>query len=385
MISFLNKEDCCGCGSCAAVCPCNAITMNSDSEGFLYPVTDKSECVRCNKCVQSCPAINSSEKHAEKPSGYWAINSDEKMRAESSSGGVFTVISEKIINNGGIVFGAAMADDCRSVRHISVDNIDDLYKLRGSKYVQSNIADSYNRAKEFLDNGKEVLFSGTPCQIEGLLKFLGKDYKKLTCIDLICHGVPSPEVWDKYIGYVEKKAKSRVENVSFRSKLSGWRRFSVLISFENKTEFVNSRIDDLFMKAFLGDICLRPSCYSCKFKKLNRRSDITMADFWAVERIHPEIDDDKGVSLIIVHSVKGESLLRTVKNGLKSGETDLDSALRYNSSMLNSVKPHKNRKLFFEKLDKIDFPELVNKYATLSLYKKIRSKLGSIKRLIFGK
>lgn len=385
MISFLNKEDCCGCRACAAVCPCNAITMNSDNEGFLYPVVDEAVCVDCNKCVSSCPVINSPEKPSENPSAYWAINSDEKMRVESSSGGVFTVLAEKTINNGGIVFGAAMSDDCRSVRHISVDNIDELHKLRGSKYVQSDIGDSYNRVKEYLDNGKEILFSGTPCQVEGLLGFLGKDYENLICIDLICHGVPSPKVWEKYIQYVEDTVTSRMESVSFRSKRYGWHKYSVLFSFENKKENINTLNDDLFMKAFLRDICLRPSCYSCKFKKLNRQSDITLADFWGVERLLPEIDDDKGVSLVIVHSAKGESLLKSVEQRLKSGKTDLDSALKYNTSMLNSVKAHKNRGLFFEKMDDVEFSELVSKYANISLYSRIRGKLGRIKRKIFGK
>ncbi len=385
MISFLNKEECCGCRACAASCPCDAITMKSDNEGFLYPVVDETVCVGCNKCVQSCPVINSSEKNTEKPSAYWAMNSDEKMRSESSSGGIFTVLAEKTINDGGIVFGAAMSDDCRSVRHISVDSIGDLYRLRGSKYVQSDIGDSYNRAKDYLDSGKKVLFSGTPCQIEGLLDFLGKDYENLICIDLICHGVPSPKVWEKYVQCVENSAKAHTQSVSFRSKRYGWHKYSVLFAFENKAEHINTLNDDLFMKTFLRDICLRPSCYSCKFKKLNRRSDITLADFWGVERLLPEIDDDKGVSLVIVHSAKGESFFRPVEHGLKSGETDLDSALRYNASMLNSVKPHKNRKLFFEKLDNTEFPELVNKYASLSLYRRIRGKLGIIKRKILGK
>ncbi len=384
MISFLEKKNCCGCSACASVCPCNAIAMNSDDEGFLYPVVDKTVCIGCNKCVQSCPVINSSEKDGEKSSAYWAINADEKVRAESSSGGVFSVLAENTIKSGGIVFGAAMSDNCRSVRHISVDSIDDLYKLRGSKYVQSDISDSYILVKKYLDNGKTVLFSGTPCQIEGLLGFLGKNYDNLICVDLICHGVPSPKVWGKYVKFVEKNTTSETESVSFRSKRYGWHKYSLLFSFKDKTEKINILPDDLFMKSFLSDICLRPSCYSCKFKKLSRKSEITLADFWGVERLIPEIDDDKGVSLVIVHSLKGENLFGTVEPCMKSGITDLDTAIGYNTSMIRSVKPHRNRKMFFEKLDVMDFPELVNKYANISLYRKIRSKLGVIKRKLLG-
>ena len=384
MISFLEKKNCCGCSACASVCPCNAIAMNSDDEGFLYPVVDETVCIGCNKCVQSCPVINSSEKDGEKPSAYWAINADEKVRAESSSGGVFSVLAENTIKSGGIVFGAAMSDNCRSVRHISVDSIDDLYKLRGSKYVQSDISDSYIFVKKYLDNGKTVLFSGTPCQIEGLLGFLGKNYDNLICVDLICHGVPSPKVWGKYVKFVEKKTTSETESVSFRSKRYGWHKYSLLFSFKDKTEKINILPDDLFMKSFLSDICLRPSCYSCKFKKMSRKSDITLADFWGVERLIPEIDDDKGVSLVIVHSLKGENLFGTVGPCMKSGITDLDTAIGYNTSMIRSVKPHRKRKMFFEKLDVMDFPELVNKYANISLYRKIRSKLGVIKRKLLG-
>jgi len=384
MISFLDKKNCCGCSACASVCPCNAIDMKSDDEGFLYPVVDETVCISCNKCIQSCPVIDSTEKVGEKPSAYWAKNTDEKVRTESSSGGVFSVLAENTINSGGIVFGAAMTDNFRSVRHICVDNIEDLHKLRGSKYVQSDIADSYMLAKKYLDNGKTVLFSGTPCQIEGLLGFLGKDYDNLICIDLICHGVPSPKVWDKYVQFVENDATSGTESISFRSKRYGWHKYSVLFSFKDRTEQINALNDDLYMKAFLRDICLRPSCYSCKFKKLSHKSDVTLADFWGVERLIPEIDDDKGVSLVIVHSLRGEELFEAVEHCLKSGKADLDAAIVYNTSMTSSVKPHKNRKAFFEKLDVLDFPELVNKYADVSVYRRIRGKLGSIKRKLLG-
>ncbi len=383
MISLPEKSDCSGCGACHNICPVNAIKMRADEEGFVYPVIDNSICVKCNKCNNVCPSlIERSQSDTEETKAYWAINIDEKIRSESSSGGVFSVLAEKTLENGGIVFGAAMSDDMRSVNHIFVKNEDHMYKLRGSKYIQSDIADTYRTVRKYLNKNVEVLFSGTPCQVEGLLSFLGKDYENLFCVDFICHGVPSVKVWNKYVDFIEGKHKSKTKSVNFRSKMYGWHLFSVSISFENEIEYTSKPSNDLFIKTFSNNICLRPSCYECKFKKINRQSDITLADFWGVEKLIPEIDDDKGISFIMVHSEKGRYVLESIKNRIRLGEVDIDLSLKYNSAAIKSVTINKNRKYFFKNLEKKDFDILVNKYAKPTLYRRIRGKFGKLKRLL---
>ncbi len=385
MISLAGKSDCCGCGSCCNICPVGAIAMQSDKEGFLYPVVNGNACTGCNVCVRSCPVSDSGKSNCENSVGYWAINTDEKIRSASSSGGIFTLLAEKIIGRGGVVFGAAFSHDYRNVNHIAVDKKEDLYLLRGSKYLQSNIGDIYKDVRTYLENKKEVLFSGTPCQTEGLLAFLGKKYENLLCVDFICHGVPSPFVWNKYVEFVESAAHSRVTGVKFRDKRSGWKTYSVLFEFENNAEYCNSVNDDLFMRAFLNDICLRPSCYACKFRKLHRRSDITLADFWGVDRLMPEIDDDKGVSFVIIHTPEGKKILESSGGKIKSGKVDIDSAIKYNSAMLDSFAVPKNRILFFENLDTMEFSLLVKKFAVPSFYRRVRRKLGKIKKALLRK
>lgn len=383
MISLPEKSDCSGCGACQNICPVNAIKMRADEEGFVYPVIDNSICVKCNKCNDVCQSlIERSQSDTEETKAYWAINIDEKIRSESSSGGVFSVLAEKTLENGGIVFGAAMSDDMRSVNHIFVNNADHMYKLRGSKYIQSDIADTYRTVRKYLDKNVEVLFSGTPCQVEGLLSFLGKDYENLFCVDFICHGVPSVKVWNKYVDFIEGKHKSKTKSVSFRSKMYGWHTYSVLFSFENETQYVNKFDENLFIKAFLSDVCLRPSCYECKVKKIHRKSDITLADFWGAEKILPEIDDDKGISLIFTHSEKSKNVLGLIKNKIRADEMDIELVLKYNTSMIKSAPMNKNRKYFFKNLEKKNFDILVNKYAKPTLYRRIRGKLGKLKRFL---
>lgn len=383
MISLPEKSDCCGCSACYNICPVNAIEMQADQEGFAYPAVDGSICVKCGKCVSACPVcIGESQSEDDKTKAYWAINNDEKTRNESSSGGVFSVLAEKTLKNGGVVFGAAMSDNMRSVNHICISCSDDLPVLRGSKYMQSDISDMYRSVREYLDKNVEVLFSGVPCQIEGLLAFLGKDYDNLLCVDFICHGVPSVRVWNKYVDFVERKQGSGIRSVNFRSKAHGWHTISVSFSFEDGSKYESKVSDDLFMKAFLNDVCLRPSCYKCRFKKIHRKSDVTLADFWGVDKLFPEIDDDKGTSLLMIHSEKGNRIFELSSDKIKSGEVDIKTVAIYNSAMIKSSPVNKNRTQFFSGLESEKFDKLVNKYAKPSLYRRIRRKLGKIKNSI---
>lgn len=366
MIKITDKSKCSGCHACATICPVQCITMLSDGEGFWYPVVDAERCINCGKCEKNCPIVNPL-KVENTPIAYAAYNTDEKVRLESSSGGVFALLAEYIIAQRGVVFGAGFNEKLE-VTHMAVERLDDLPKLMGSKYVQSKIGNSYRKTKEYLDSGRLVLFTGTPCQIGGLKAYLGKDYDNLFCQDLICHGVPSPKVWRKYVTYQENRAGSPARRISFRRKYEGWKRYSVSLLFNNETEYHQTFGKDLMMTAFLKNACLRPSCYACAFKNLHRESDITLADFWGIQSMMPEMDDDKGTSLVIVNSEKGEALFQYIKGKLVCEKADLTEAIKFNPSMVSSVRYNPNRKNFFTDIDLLSFDKLVAKHCTDSYY-----------------
>lgn len=377
MIDIKNKEQCCGCHACYNICPKNAIIMQEDEKGFRYPIIDRDKCIQCGLCEKVCPIIKNAQIQNE-PIAYAAYNKDEEIRKVSSSGGIFTLLAEVILEEKGVVFGASF-NKKHEVYHTYIENKNELDKLRGSKYLQSSINDTYKKAQEFLKNGRYVLFTGTPCQIEGLKSFLRKDYDKLYTQDIICHGVPSPKVWNKYIQFREKKDREEPTKISFRNKDGGWKLFNMKFEYSN-FEYRKNENEDIYMQAFLRNTTLRDSCYNCSFKKKNRISDITLADFWGIENILPEMDDNKGTSLVIVNSEKGQELLNKIIEKMIYKRVDLDSALKYNPSMTNSVNKEKNREKFFENLDKIEFDKLVKKYT----YKPniIRRIIGKIKMTI---
>ena len=282
MIDIQEKNKCCGCHACYNKCPKNAIEMIEDEKGFKYPKINNEKCINCGLCDKVCPIINN-PKIQNEPKAYACINKDEKIRMQSTSGGIFTLLATVIINKGGVVFGASFNNDFKVI-HTYTETIEELEKFRGSKYLQSDINNSYKKAKDFLDNDRFVLFTGTPCQIEGFKSFLGKEYEKLYLQDIICHGVPSPKVWDEYKKYRENKAGAKLKGMSFRSKYgTTWGKYHVNMKFENDKNYDMFHNDDVYMKAFLNHLSLRESCTDCKFKKKNRLSDITLADFWGIQ------------------------------------------------------------------------------------------------------
>ena len=248
MLTIINKKDCVS-ATCSNICPQNCISMESDEEGFGYPKVDYEKCIECTLCIKVCPVINKVVVQNE-PSAYACINNNEAIRLESSSGGLFSLIAEQVIEDGGVVFGASFNKELE-VEHSFVETKEELGKLRGSKYVQSRIGETYKKAKEILDLGRKVLFTGTPCQIGGLKSYLGKSYSNLLCVDIVCHGVPSPLVWKKYVDYRQEKAGSAVQRISFRRKDDGWKRYSVSFLFKNNTEYRETLDKDLYMRAFL--------------------------------------------------------------------------------------------------------------------------------------
>ena len=390
MIKIKKNEECNGCHACSNICPVQCIDMKEDFEGFKYPEVDYDKCIKCNMCTEVCPLIEPQKIEGKKLKAYACFNKDEKIRLESSSGGIFTLLAEEIINSGGVVFGAGWNKDLE-LEHSFVEKIEELNKFRGSKYLQSKIGSTFNQALEFLEKDRKVLFTGTPCQIGGLKSFLDKKLNKnkiknLLCIDFICHGVPSPKVFKKYLEYQEKNNNSKTERIAFRLKNEGWKLYSVSLLFNNNTEYRKQFRNDLYMNAFLTDIDLRPACYNCGFKSKNRISDITMADFWGIQNVLPELDDDKGTSLILVHSELGNRYYSTISANIISEEVDVDESLKYNSAAIKSVKTHPKRKEYFDNLDSITFDELHNKYVKLSFIirskKKLRRYIGGALRKI---
>ena len=382
MIELKDKKNCCGCVSCVQKCPKHCISLIEDEEGFLYPKVDLETCIDCGLCEKVCPVLNQDEKH-EPLAVYAATNKDEEIRRNSSSGGVFTLLAEDVIRQGGIVFGARFNEKWEVI-HSSVENIRDIEQFRGSKYVQSKIGNTYYEASASLKEGRLVLFSGTPCQIAGLRKYLRKEYDNLLTVDFICHGVPSPGVFRTFLRDEINKAaikggrrnsvllpciplvsgndsldckELKIRSINFRDKRNGWKKYGFALELskasaegeENTVLLSYKRVDKHpYMDGFLKDLYLRPSCYSCPAKCLSSGSDITLGDYWGIETLMQNVDDDKGVSVVITNTSKGQDAIEAVKDGIKLYESGWNELLPRNPALIHSAKLPANRSLFFE-------------------------------------
>ena len=300
METIVEKNKCTGCTACMNICPKNAISMEIDNEGFKHPVINKDKCIDCGLCKKTCPVLNTtSNKSLNKC--YVAYNKDEvSCKNKASSGSIFELIAKLILNENGIVIGAAF-DENNKLNHIAIDNIKDLDKLKGSKYLQSHLNNIFTYIKENIKN-KKILFVGTPCQVAGLKSFIKNDFNNLICLDLVCHGVPSPKLFEKYIKEIEDKYNSQIVDYNFRDKKTGWDTYSNTITFKNQKEITQLQKDNKYMKLFLSDIALRESCYNCNFKLGNKYSDITLGDFWGVNNYYPDMYNKTGVSAIIINT-----------------------------------------------------------------------------------
>ena len=358
----LPSVKCSGCGACGQICPKSAISMMPNAEGFLYPQVDSELCVECKLCEKTCPVLNvkTSTDFSERKA-YAAICSDEKIRLESSSGGMFTVLAEKVIADGGVVFGAEFDSDF-SVRHGWTDSVFGLERFRGSKYLQSRTESSFSECRKFLDDGRKVLYTGTPCQIAGLKAFLKKDYENLFTVDVICHGVPSPALWQKYIKFREKKSASRIVKTAFRRKNDGWKLYSLSFTFANGSEYSVNQSKGMWMLSFNKNVMMRNSCYDCVFKGSEILSDITIGDFWGIQNYIPEKDDDKGYSICFLNTDKGEKLFKSVKSSLFVDEIKNYDCKRFNTQLLYSIELQKNRKKFISLCIKESFAVAYKKY-----------------------
>lgn len=311
---------------------------------------------------------------------YAAYSKDEKLRLSSSSGAIFSLLAEQVLHQAGAVYGVAMSQDCRAAEFVRVDKQDALSKLKGSKYLQAKMGDTYRQVRSDLESGLIVLFSGTGCQINGLKGFLGKKYENLYCVDVICHGVPSPKLWKEYVQYIETETNAKLINVNFRSKDKGWLDFGIkTIDANHKAMFISKNIDP-YMMMFLRDYCLRPSCYECVAKQ-HKRSDLTIADFWGINNILPEMNDGKGVSLVIVRTNKGSKLFNRIESDIVSKKVSYEDGIMANPAEYRSAKRPSERSYFFDDMDAMSFKELKNKYAVptpVSLKCKIKKTIKNV-------
>ena len=363
-ISGLDAKDCCSCGACYNICPVGAISMEQNEEGFYKPVIDKEKCTNCGLCVKTCPTLNTEYKNSKNPDIY-AVMGDYSLRMKSSSGGMFSLLSEYILDKGGYVCGAAYNEDW-AVSHIIVDNKEDLAKLRKSKYMQSNTGDIYKQIKKLLDDDKYVLFSGCPCQVAGLNAYLKKSYDKLLTVDLVCHGVPSPAVFQKFLK--ENYPDSEVVNVDFREKeVLGWTTPTV-IKYKNGEVYRKAFNECLYFRGFIANMFLNKHCGDCNFNKIPRQGDITLGDFWQIRQYNEQFTDGKGTGLVLVNNEKGRKFVDYVKSDLKLFEkVPMDFALKSNPNLNCSFKHHKNRDLFFKYLKNHSYEEAF-KYAAGEKY-----------------
>lgn len=314
---LVSKESCTGCAACYSACPFGAISMKADEEGFLHPLIDNQKCTNCGKCARSCPIINRFGKNSDNPDSgvlaFAAKSSDDSIRKASSSGGLFTEIAKSVLAHGGIVFGCTIEDGTLKAIHSFAETIEALGPLRRSKYVQSDIRDSFRNCRKFLDDGKCVLFVGTPCQIAGLYSYLGNRPDNLLTVDLFCHGVPSPSVFEKFKEELEKRGNSRLTSIAFRVKVSGEKWPVMEYGFEDPAK--NCRENNYttsFYKAFINDLCLRPCCHGCQFNGGRSGADMTIADFRGLEWERPDLCDETGVSALLVRSEKGKDVIRAL-------------------------------------------------------------------------
>lgn len=341
MIYISNKSLCCGCEACVQRCPKQCIAFSPDEEGFWYPRVNESECINCGLCEKVCPVINQCKP--QKPLNvYAAIYPVEEIRQKSASGGVFTAIAEKVILEGGVVFGAVF-NECWEVVHSYVELTENITKLRGSKYVQSRIGNTYQEVESFLNAGRKVLFSGTSCQVAGLKKFLRKEYDSLVTIDVVCHGVPSPQLWNDYLASLDNIAP--IKMVNMKDKSDGWRGYKLTIDGE-KGILSERASTNKYMLAFSQNLSLRPSCYQCPAKEGKCCSDITLADYWGVDKLLPKLYDDKGTSFVCINTSKGQAVQR--KLSLIREIANYDASIPYNACIVKSTTEPAFRASFWE-------------------------------------
>ena len=385
-------QNCSSCAACANVCARSAISMQLDAEGFYRPVIDAKKCVECGACERACPwnkSVDNPNVADVSPKTVAAYAKDESVRLQSSSGGIFSVLAERILDDGGVVVGVAQTAPTR-FGHIVVDNKADLAKLRGSKYVQADVGFMYREVRSLLKSGRKVLFSGTPCQVAGLYAVLGSAASAdLFTVDIVCHGTPSVKVFEKYVREMEKTDNSALNIINFRDKTEGWSGYALQHRFKSGKSVSVHHNRSKYMRLFLSRICQNISCDGCHYRKLPRIADITLGDYWGISKYHPEMNDNKGTSVVLLNTTPGSILFESVADKVVQCDSNVENAIAGNPCIVRSSNPHPKRAEFFANLDKYSLDQLIKMYCPFPsplkrVYIRVRGLLGRVKRKIVG-
>lgn len=365
-IYLLDNKFCTGCGACMNICPTKAIVMQANADGFIYPRINEKKCTECGACANICPQLNQIQYQSNIPVCYAAICKN-KFRDLTSSGGIFCALANAFLEKGGIVFGAAFNDNFTEVRHIAVDNKKQLYKILKSKYVQSDTLDSFSQVKAYLENGKQVLFSGCPCQVDGLKRFLRKDYDNLLTVDILCHGVPSPAAYKSFLKEVSNGRTAK--SVDFRDKKYGWGTL-ISVEFDNETHY--DYYDGIYFKSFLSGLSMRESCFTCKYARPERVGDLTLGDFWGIKTYLEKLDDKKGTSFVLCNNKKAKAAIDALRSDISEireipFHIAVEIGKKANGALVRPTAMPSMRKCFFHHLNQGDSFSVAYRYAATSL------------------
>lgn len=381
MIEIQNKADCCGCTACYNICPKNCISMQYDNEGFRYPIVDTNKCINCNLCVKVCPIINhtNQEKH---PQVYGVINKNKNILETSTSGGVFLSLAKFIIEQQGIVVGVTYDKDL-NVKHQFAETLEACREFQKSKYVESQIPLTlFKDIQTQLNQNKVVLFTGTPCQVSGLKSFLRKPYPNLYLCDLICSSVPSSKIFHDYLAFIQRKNKKRIKSLIMRWKGNGWNNVTQQLTYEDGTVSTGTEDAKLWYTIAFSHLVSRPSCHECRYTNFNRPGDITIGDFWGIEKAHPDFFDNQGVSLALINTEKGEQIFNSVHQNFRVQPSTIESCKQ--ARLQTPVNKNPRRDMFWQEYSSDKFEHLAKKYwrfGAVAKYRfKIRRFLGKVLR-----
>lgn len=388
MINVERKEECCGCSACINICPNKAIELDTDIEGFWYPTVNHEQCNNCGLCEKICPQLHAGNLRygqRDKPEIYAAYHKDYELRKESTSGGLFSALADEMYDRGGYVGGAVYTEEF-TAKHIISKSPEDILRIRGSKYSQSDMSGLFKQIEDILSKGGEVLVCGTPCQIAGLRLYLQKEYEKLITVDFICLGINSPKIFRKYLESLERQYGAKVISVQAKNKDLGWRSLAYKIKFSNGRTYLHKGRKDDFVRGYIKCHCyLRPVCYKCKYKGFPRISDVTLGDFWGIENVEKTMDDNMGTSVVLLNSTKGVAYFESIKNRIVSKEVELSDVIPGNPALTCSVAmPAVNRFQYYRDVDRLNFSTVAKKYypSDSELFIKIKKRIGSIGRVV---